>query len=310
MILDIWDANIAQNAMARRIRAEIANETPQIRIVWTYKSPWKDTRLNNTPDSSDVFINHIPGTNVMTRKSILPRFLRLENLAHLIPLTFVMPAERPRFATARRRNPSAEWIVKAATHGGVRLLLANTPPPRVGIVQQRVLPVLLNGTHHFDVGIYALLANGASYIYEDVLIRTTHRDTLAISKKYTTAWDTASPLSKWMPVCAASAACAFRKAHRGADAALKRMRSDTREILHTISPHASRMAGRLGGSRRYFELFRFDFLLDSKRPWLSEVNASPSMIPMHAEDERVKHALLYDALRTVANGQAIGRWRE
>lgn len=49
-----------------------------------------------------------------------------------------------------------------------------------------------------------------------------------------------------------------------------------------------------------FELFGYDVLLDSSlRPWLLEVNASPSMARENALDADVKEALIFDTLRLV-----------
>jgi tubulin polyglutamylase TTLL5 len=47
-----------------------------------------------------------------------------------------------------------------------------------------------------------------------------------------------------------------------------------------------------------FELFGFDVLLDSDlRPWLLEVNASPSLARDHALDREVKEALIVDTIK-------------
>jgi hypothetical protein len=49
-----------------------------------------------------------------------------------------------------------------------------------------------------------------------------------------------------------------------------------------------------------FELFGFDVLLDMElRPWLLEVNASPSLARDHALDREVKEALMADTIKVV-----------
>ncbi len=47
-----------------------------------------------------------------------------------------------------------------------------------------------------------------------------------------------------------------------------------------------------------FELFGYDIIFDdSLRPWLLEVNSSPSMAREFPIDERIKGKLLYDTIR-------------
>lgn len=49
-----------------------------------------------------------------------------------------------------------------------------------------------------------------------------------------------------------------------------------------------------------FELFGFDVLLDAElRPWLLEVNASPSLARDHALDREVKEVLMADTIKVV-----------
>ena len=91
-----------QNGMPMRLSKELFHEAPtDAHILWTYQSPWKDARLRHNVSSARVLLNHIPGTNVLTRKLLLPRLLRSESLTSLAPLTFLLPQERARFETAR-----------------------------------------------------------------------------------------------------------------------------------------------------------------------------------------------------------------
>lgn len=49
-----------------------------------------------------------------------------------------------------------------------------------------------------------------------------------------------------------------------------------------------------------FDLFGFDILIDENlKPWLIEVNSSPSMGCDNALDHRIKEALIYDTMRWV-----------
>ena len=49
-----------------------------------------------------------------------------------------------------------------------------------------------------------------------------------------------------------------------------------------------------------FEVFGYDVLIDSAlRPWLIEINASPSMARENALDVRVKNAMICDTIRLI-----------
>jgi tubulin polyglutamylase TTLL6/13 len=59
---------------------------------------------------------------------------------------------------------------------------------------------------------------------------------------------------------------------------------------------------------RCFELLGYDFLIDAKgRPWLLEVNHSPSFHTDSAVDVEVKDALIADTLRLVRPEPAAAR---
>jgi tubulin polyglutamylase TTLL9 len=58
--------------------------------------------------------------------------------------------------------------------------------------------------------------------------------------------------------------------------------------------------GQVRADRRCFELYGYDVLIDSSlRPWLLEVNASPSLTASDADDRALKFAMLHDALDVV-----------
>ena len=60
--------------------------------------------------------------------------------------------------------------------------------------------------------------------------------------------------------------------------------------------------------RHCFELYGYDILIDSElKPWLIEVNASPSLSTTTEIDRQCKHAVISDTLDIVAPGPSRGR---
>ena len=72
-------------------------------------------------------------------------------------------------------------------------------------------------------------------------------------------------------------------------------------LLAHLRPHVEGGLEKLGLSPRHvFEVFRFDYMVDEHaQPVLTEVNLSPNMVAAHAEDGKVKNALLRDLMRIV-----------
>jgi hypothetical protein len=59
-----------------------------------------------------------------------------------------------------------------------------------------------------------------------------------------------------------------------------------------------------------FELFGFDVLLDSDlRPWLLEVNSSPSLAREYTLDHEVKETLLVDTINVVMQRGGLGKFQ-
>jgi len=68
-----------------------------------------------------------------------------------------------------------------------------------------------------------------------------------------------------------------------------------------VEPHILSTLNRCTRHRNVcFELYGFDILLDSKlKPWLLEINTSPSLSSSSALDKRIKTMLIVDTLNLV-----------
>lgn len=85
------------------------------------------------------------------------------------------------------------------------------------------------------------------------------------------------------------------------------------ELLNSIQRETE---GNSGSSHNFFELLRFDFVVDSSlQPALMEVNLSPNMVPIDHDggisDRPLKANVLLDALRIVlAEGTPFEKWNQ
>jgi tubulin polyglutamylase TTLL4 len=73
------------------------------------------------------------------------------------------------------------------------------------------------------------------------------------------------------------------------------------KTLISVEPHVVSTASRCTKHRNVcFELYGFDILLDSKlKPWLLEVNISPSLSSSSPLDKKIKTVLICDTLNLV-----------
>ena len=220
---------------------------------------------------------------------------------------------------------------------GIRLatsreLTAGTLPKEKKYVVQRYVdaPFLGVNGRKFDLRLYALVTSVdplVVYVHEDGLVRfSTHAYTMRNlrcryvhltnysvnkkSKRYVEAdGDGADPedafkwplqaLWRWLDAHGHDAAAVRARCH---DLVVKTLIAAEAELTpHNVQAcRAARPAGAPPAPRRpCYELFGFDVLLDADlRPWLIEVNISPSLMGNSVLDRRIKGRLVADVFHT------------
>ena len=277
-----------------------------------------------------TLFNHLPGTLRLASKAHLPDFMRASGLANATPTSFMLPEQIDELVDTLRVDRLTDasgfprWVLKSKHHRGVRVLMNET---RAGlaasapaIVQRRVKPLILPGLGRaFDVGIYVLVSSVRPlrvYAYDRALVRicelpfpAAHADFLSrpasfVINHYAPVW-TIPFFETALKACDSSAACALRRVidasgHDGTQL-WRRMEAIAARLLAHLRPHVEGGLEKLGLSPRHvFEVFRFDYMVDEHaQPVLTEVNLSPNMVAAHAEDGKVKNALLRDLMRIV-----------
>jgi len=270
-------------------------------------------------------INHFPGTFNIGRKDRLWKNYHKLMLKHgksefnFLPRTFCLPADTKLLRKVwERKGGRGRWIVKppALARGeGIKVInkWSQIPSARPLIVQRYVArPYLINETK-FDLRLYLLVTSVNPlrlYLYDDGLVRFasnkysnesskvqdvfTHLTNYSINKKSSSyvnneeseqekghKW-TLKTLWRHFDASGIDHSAIWEKIK---DLMIKTVVSAEGSL---VSLHHNNVASRYS----CFELFGFDILLDSKlKPWLLEVNISPSLHSSSTLDLDVKSPL-------------------
>lgn len=279
-------------------------------------------------------MNHIPGTFQIGRKDKIWRNLQSQMLRNgrkefnFMPLTYILPQDAKRL---KRLWPifderNTRWIIKppASARGtGIKVVSKwQQIPKRKPMIVQKYIdrPLLINGSK-FDLRLYVLVTSLnplRAYMHTDGLARfasvkySNDVDTLSdrymhltnysinkLSSNYTKNEDAESCSGhKWTLKTLWKYFAELGINTDGLWAALRNL------VLRTIlsGEHVINQMSKANVGSRYntFELFGIDVILDSAlKPWLLEVNISPSLHSSSPLDLHVKGPLVTALLNTV-----------
>eukprot|EP00928_Gymnodinium_smaydae_P039088 TRINITY_DN26789_c0_g1_i1.p1 TRINITY_DN26789_c0_g1~~TRINITY_DN26789_c0_g1_i1.p1 ORF type:complete len:1116 (-),score=139.62 TRINITY_DN26789_c0_g1_i1:86-3433(-) len=290
-------------------------------------------------------VNHFPGSTELTRKDRL--WCHFQEMAHrygreefdFVPETYVLPEQVDEFLKCYERVKGL-WIVKphASSRGrGIFLLqdLKRLPLDETSVVSRYVHnPMLIQGLK-FDLRVYVLVTSYEplrAYLYREGLTRfaskpySTKRSHLDDAYRHLTNYSINKSASNFVENASLGhdnvghkwSLSALNKHLRCAGVDTKLMWRRIMDILvkallsveHTI---AARTRKATSHSESCFELYGFDVLVDERlKPWLLEVNLSPSMQAESPLDWQIKSSLLSDALNLVGvcrHSLAVARMR-
>lgn len=277
-------------------------------------------------------INHFPNSTELTRKDRL--WLHFAQMAKnygkgcfdFVPETYVLPDNFDAFLKCYQRS-RCHWIVKpnASSRGrGIFILqdLSELPLDETVVVSRYVQDPLLIQGYKFDLRVYVLVTSYdplKAYIYREGLTRFAsapystqeehmqdafrHLTNYSVNKNSNTFVENSDMRAdnvghKW-------SLSALNKHLRcvGVDVNLMwvRIMDLIVKTLLSVEPAISSRTKQLTGNRENcFELYGFDVLVDSDlKPWLLEVNLSPSMQAESPLDWQIKSSLLADTFNLV-----------
>ncbi|RVE70405.1 hypothetical protein OJAV_G00064080 [Oryzias javanicus] len=244
------------------------------------------------------------------------------------PSTFAMPSEYHLFVEEFNRNPGSTWIMKpVAKSQGKGIFLFRKLKDIIdwkkdrsrseeqkdaahldSYVVQRYIenPYLING-RKFDLRVYVLVTSYVPlkvWLYRDGFARfSSSRFSLStIDDKYMHLTNVS--VQKTAPDYDPEKGCKWQMQQ------LRRYLTAKygREVVETLFGEMDNIIIRslqsvqkvIINDKHCFELYGYDILLDHDlKPWLIEVNASPSHTPSSQEDYEMKYGLLEDTLNVV-----------
>ncbi|XP_056282088.1 tubulin polyglutamylase TTLL5 isoform X3 [Pseudoliparis swirei] len=277
-------------------------------------------------------VNHFPRSYELTRKDRLYKNIQRMQQTHgfkhfhIVPLTFVLPSEYQEFCNcfAKDKGP---WIVKpVASSRGRGIYLVSNPNQILmdenTLVSRYINNPLLIDEFKFDVRLYVLVTSYDPvliYMYEEGLARFAtvkydrtsknikntfmHLTNYSVNKKSSDYVSCDDPEvedygNKW----SMSAVLRYLKQEGKDTTLLMRQVEDliVKAVLSAELQIANACKMYVPHKTNCFELYGFDVLVDSNlKPWLLEVNLSPSLACDAPLDLKIKASMIADMFSLV-----------
>ncbi|KAJ8341560.1 hypothetical protein SKAU_G00338510 [Synaphobranchus kaupii] len=308
---------------------EVHPNSNDFNLMWT-GSHLKPYLLRNLQDFQKV--NHFPRSYELTRKDRLYKNIQRMQQTHgfknfhIVPQTFVLPSEFQEFCSYYSKD-KGPWIIKpvASSRGRGIYLVSNPnqiPLDENILVSRYVSNPLLIDDFKFDVRLYVLVTSYEPliiYLYEEGLARFAtvkynraakniknqfmHLTNYSVNKKSSDYVSCDDPEvedygNKW----SMSAILRYLK-QEGKDTALLMGQVEDLVIKAVLSAElqiATACKMFVPHRNNCFELYGFDVLIDSNlKPWLLEVNLSPSLACDAPLDLKIKASMISDMFSVV-----------
>ncbi|XP_076017693.1 tubulin polyglutamylase TTLL5 [Genypterus blacodes] len=308
---------------------EVHPNSNDFNLMWT-GSHLKPYLLRSLQDFQKV--NHFPRSYELTRKDRL--FKNIQRMQqthgfmnfHIVPQTFVLPAEYQEFCSCFSKD-KGPWIIKPVASSRGRGIYLVSNPNQISmdeniLVSRYIHNPLLIDEFKFDVRLYVLVTSYDPlliYVYEEGLARFAtvkyeqtskhinnkfmHLTNYSVNKRSSDYVSCDDPEvedygNKW----SMSAMLRYLK-QEGKDTALL-MRQVEDLIIKAVLSAEPQIAAAckmfVPHKNNCFELYGFDVLIDTDlKPWLLEVNLSPSLACDAPLDLKIKASMIADMFSLV-----------
>ncbi|XP_071780297.1 tubulin polyglutamylase TTLL5 [Centroberyx gerrardi] len=308
---------------------EVHPNSNDFNLMWT-GSHLKPYLLRSLQDFQKV--NHFPRSYELTRKDRLYKNIQRMQQAHgfknfhIVPQTFVLPSEYQDFCSCFSKD-KGPWIIKPVASSRGRGIYLVSNPSQISmdeniLVSRYINNPLLIDDFKFDVRLYVLVTSYDPlliYVYEEGLARFAtvkydraskniknqfmHLTNYSVNKKSSDYVSCDDPEvedygNKW----SMSAMLRYLK-QEGKDTTLLMSQVEDLIIKAVLSAElqiATACKMFVPHKTNCFELYGFDVLIDSNlKPWLLEVNLSPSLACDAPLDLKIKASMIADMFSLV-----------
>lgn len=276
-------------------------------VLWAHDYPFTTLKPHLIKLKPHQKVNHFPGSGFLTNKLNL---VSTASQLDFIPRAFQIPKDKEIFLQYAGINPDKKWVQKSSNHRGVIIRkIDELDLDKKGTFIQEFVdsPYLIDG-RRFDIGIYTTITSINPlrvYIYEgDWLIRfcpevfypfdekVVHK--YVVTDSYMPVWKVPS-LKKYYEdfgFTRKDALFAYlKKEGHDPEQLAQKLQEAIRTTVLNKEPKLIRSASNYKSSKNFFELVRFDFVLDNElNVYLMEVNMSPNL----SSDHFALNRLLYE----------------
>ncbi|XP_047677194.1 tubulin polyglutamylase TTLL5 isoform X2 [Tachysurus fulvidraco] len=322
------ESRLIRNILLNHGFHEVHPNSNDFNLMWT-GSHLKAYLLRSLQDFQKV--NHFPRSNELTRKDRLYKNIQRLQQAHgfqnfhIVPQTFVLPAEYQDFCNAFSKD-KGPWIIKPVASSRGRGIYLVSSPSQISLdentlVSRYISNPLLIDDFKFDVRLYVLVTSYDPiiiYVYEEGLTRFAtvkydhavkniknqfmHLTNYSVNKKSSDYVSCDDPEvedygNKW----SMSAMLRYLK-QEGKDTTLLMSQIEDLIVKAVLSAELqiATACKMFVPHRNCFELYGFDVLIDSNlKPWLLEVNLSPSLACDTPLDLKIKASMISDMFSLV-----------
>nr|XP_039264133.1 probable tubulin polyglutamylase ttll-15 [Styela clava] len=284
-------------------------------VMWSYEYPFGKA-ITSTTLKPHQKVNHFPGSGYLTSKGYLAM-----SKSRYIPLAFSLPQNLTDFKKYIEKHPEKMWVQKNNKHRGIKIKtkkeLDFSAPD--SFIQEFVRKPFLVDRRKFDVGIYTVITSInplTVYVLDNEwLIRFCPEDyepfdsgnvrKYVVEDDYTPTWEMPSLKTGYKNMKLShkeSLLQHLKTIGLNEKKVVDDLYAAVSELIWEKQPDIIRSVGYYPyGTRSFFELVRFDFVLDEDlNVYAMEVNMSPNLSSGHfADNARMYRQVIFNTLSLV-----------
>ncbi|EDV24017.1 uncharacterized protein TRIADDRAFT_57067 [Trichoplax adhaerens] len=301
-------------------------------VLWSHEYPFTETKVYNMIRQMKPHqkVNKFPGSGFITNKASLAT-----SGFSFTPKAYKIPEDKEKLLRDAKLKPNQLYVQKSNAHRGIFIRKIEemdlSSKSKKVFVQEYVMDPLLIDGRKFDIGIYTVMTSVSPlrvYVYdEEALLRFCPKDYLpldvtntrqyVVADDYTPTWENEDltllissvfqipSLKKMYSDGQFSHKQSLNAFLRRKGFNYKKLWADINEAI--VQVYLNKKAEILATTRRYkstrnfFEMVRFDFVVDSKmNVWLMEVNMSPNLSSaVHPPNKLLYEQVMYNLLSLI-----------